>query len=259
MDIKQTAQQIRERYSNDPRSTTFNAIIYGGSGTGKTYSIRTMRAPILVHSFDPGGTHSVRDLVEGGTILIDNQFEVEDPKNPSAFRKWDTEYHKLKREGFFNSLGTYVIDSLTTWASCALGEVMRRDKRAGGTPQQNDWLPQMQILENAMRDFLSLPCDVVLIGHDDVMQDAISGKMFSSLMITGKLKKRIPLLFDEVYYSTTKVDSKGTHYYFQTQADSRIQARSRLANKGQLETLEPPDFKAILKKVGMDYEDKELI
>jgi len=36
LDIKAEADKLREMYSNDPRRSTFNAIVYGGLGTGKT-------------------------------------------------------------------------------------------------------------------------------------------------------------------------------------------------------------------------------
>lgn len=269
MSNEEQARQIRERYQSDPRSTSFNAVVYGGLGTGKTYSVRTAVAPILVHSFDPGGSKVLANkianhpypntCIDSGAILVDSRFEVEDPKKPTAFALWDKEYENLKRSGFFDSIGTFVIDSMTTWAQCALNEVLKRAGRAGGVPQQNDWFPQMVALENAIRDFISLPCNCILIGHDAATKDEVTGKIYKDLMITGKLTRRIPLLFDEIYYATTKHTSKGTEYFFATKATSTYQARSRLSASGQLDEMAEPNYKKILRKVGLSAEDKPAI
>ena len=258
LDIKAEAEKLRKMYSDDPRRTSFNAIVYGGLGTGKTSLLRTCRKPALVHSFDPGGTKVLRDEIEQGTVLVDTRYENEDPRRPDKFQLWDNEYHRLKTGGFFDSIGTYAIDSVTTWAQTAMNAVLKKAGRAGGTPQQNDWLPQMMMLENAMRDFVSLPCDCVLIGHDDVTKDEASGRMFVGLMITGKLSRRVPLLFDEIYCALTKETSKGIEYQLLTRATGMYQARSRLGKGGELDTYEKPDIKAILAKVGYSNEDKEL-
>jgi len=200
----------------------------------------------------------LRDEIEAGSILVDTRYENEDPRNPTAFKLWDDEFHRLKKLDFFSNLGTFAVDSVTTWAQCAMNAVLKKSGRAGGTPQQNDWLPQMMMLENAMRDFVSLPCDCILIGHDDVTKDEASGRMFVSLMITGKLSRRVPLLFDEIYCAQTKETSKGIEYQLLTRATGMYQARSRLGKGGELETYEKPDIKAILAKVGFSTKDKEL-
>ena len=158
--------------------------------------------------------------------------------------------------GYFDHIGTYVIDSMTTWAQDIMYEIIKKAGRGGGQPFQNDWLPQMTVIENALRDIISLPCDCILLGHDNADKDEATGKMFISLMITGKLVRRVPLLFDEMYVAMTKETSKGIEYQLLTQKTGLYQARSRLANRGQLETYEVPDIKAILKKTGNSTEDK---
>jgi len=275
LDLKVEAQKLRTMYNEDPRRDTFNAVIYGGLGTGKTSLLRTCRKPVLVHSFDPGGTTVLQEEIDNGSILADIRFEIEDPTRPTAAKLWDGEYDRLKRLGFFNHLGTYALDSVTTWAQCVMYDILKQQGRSGrvklnakivkdgktrttyvGVPQENDWMPQMIVMENAIRDMLSLPCDVILIGHDDVVKDNVTGKMESSLMITGKLKKRVPLLFQEIYYATTKETSAGTIYQLLTQRTGSYQARTRLGKGGELDKYEAPDIKGILRKVGMSTDDK---
>jgi len=256
LEIKTEAEKLKKMYADDPRSKTFNGIVYGGIGTGKTSLLKTCRKPLHVDSFDPGGT-KVLDGVE--EIYKDTRFEVENPSKPSMAKLWDEEYSRRKKMGYFDSLGTYVIDSMTTWAQCIMYEVMKKAGRSGGQPFQNDWLPQMTIIENALRDFVSLPCDCILIGHDDSDKDEATGRMFVGLMITGKLKRRVPLLFDEIYCAQTKETSAGIQYQLLTRATGMYQARTRLGKGGELDTYEEPDIKKILKKVGYDTADKPLL
>lgn len=267
LEIKMEAEKLKDLYEKDPRTSSFNAIIYGGLGSGKTSLLRTCRLPLHVDSFDPGGTKVLKgdailngknypDEMSRGNIIADTRFEVEDPMFPASAKLWDDEFHRRLKLGYFNEIGTYAIDSMTTWSQVIMYDVMKKAGRAGGTPQQNDWLPQMTVIENAMRAFLSLPCDCILIGHDAADKDEATGRMFVSLMITGKLSRRVPLLFDEIYMATTKETSKGIDYQLLTKSTGLFTARSRLCTKGQIAVYEPADIKAILKKAGMSTEDK---
>lgn len=256
LDIKKELQELQDMYKDNVRSKTFNALIYGSMGTGKTNVARTCRKPVLIHSFDAGGTKTVRDEIEAGTIMADTRYEVEDPKNPTAFANWDHEYARLKQGGMFDKIGTYIIDSATTWSSAAMNAVLKKAGRPASTPQQNDYLPTMVMLENAIKDITSLPCDVILICHEDTDKDEASGRLFVGPLFIGKLKYRIPILFDEIYYACTKETSAGVSYFFLTRATGLYKARTRLGKGGGFETYEAQDVKGLLKKAGYSIEDK---
>lgn len=264
LEIKKQAAEIKKLYEEDPRTKTFNALIYGSLKTGKTSILRTCPKPVLVHSFDPSGTLVLRDLIEKEEILADTRFEHEDPFKPSACQLWEKEFNYLYRKDFFKHVGTFAIDSMTTWASIIMNEVIRRaaktkkNREIGGAPQQQDWLLQMSFIENYIRKFLSLPCHCVLLGHADQPKDsegANAGDL--SIMITGKLRERIPALFSEIYYLRIKDYKQGTRELL-TQAVYGIQAGSRLGYKGLLDKTEPPDIRKIMDKVGINSSNKPL-
>jgi hypothetical protein len=227
-------------------------------GTGKTWLLKTCRRPILIHSFDPGGTKTLRKEIDEGWIIADTRFEKEDPKNPTAIVKWDKEYDELKRSGFFNHMGTYSIDSATTWAQSIMYEILKKDGRPGGTPYENNWLPQMTVIENAMRDFTTLPCDCILTCHLDVQKDQVRGKVMATPMLTGKLRIRVPALFDEVYVMMAKETSGDVKYSLLTRNDGLFEARSRLGLDGIFSMYEEPDIKALLRKAGLPADDKPI-
>ncbi len=264
LEIKKQAAEIKRMYEEDPRTKTFNALIYGSLKTGKTSILRTCPKPVLVHSFDPSGTLVLRDLIEKGEILADTRFEHEDPFKPSACQLWEKEFNYLYRKEFFKHVGTFAIDSMTTWASIIMNEVIRRaaktkkNREIGGAPQQQDWLLQMSFIENYTRKFLSLPCHCVLLGHADQQKDENGANVGDlSIMITGKLRERIPALFSEIYYLRIKDYKQGTRELL-TQQVYGVQAGSRLGFGGKLEKTEPPDIKKIMAKCGLDTSDKPL-
>jgi hypothetical protein len=256
LDIKKELSDLQTMYKDNTRTKSFNALIYGEMGTGKTNCLKTARGPILIHSFDPGGTTTLRDEIAEGKVFADTRFEVEDGLNPTAFKNWDDEYHRLKKGGVFDKIGTYVIDSATTWSGAAMNVTLKKAGRPNSTPQQNDYLPTMILLENAIKDITTLPCDIILICHADSDKDEASGKLFVGPLFIGKLKYRIPILFDEIYYACTKESSAGVSYFFLTRATGLYKARTRLGKGGIFETYEEQNIKGLLKKAGYSTEDK---
>jgi uncharacterized small protein (DUF1192 family) len=265
LQIRKEAEAIEQLYAKNPRTNTYNAIIFGKVKLGKTYLLKTCRKPVFVHSFDPGGSVTLRKEIESGEILVDTSFEVEDPYNPKAFALWEHRFNKLVTSGFFNHVGTFSIDSMTTWAQCIMNEVIKQaakkqpsKRKVGQHPHRDDWLPQMQFIESYMRKFVSLPCDCVLLGHEDQpMEEDGTPKGDLGLLITGKLKTRVPALFDEIY--RLEMDNyKKQERRLRTRPAYGILAGSRLSAVGNFEEFEPADIKALMKKAGLPHEDKPL-
>ena len=248
-------KMMKDKYGAKDMTAHLQFLIYGPSGSGKTYSLRTAKTPLWIDSFDPGGSTALNDMVQDGRAVVISEYENEDAKHPTAFALWDSNFDKLEKAKVFDNVGTYVLDSATTWAQAALNEVMRKSARAGGVPQQNDWYPQMVLMEAAIKRIMSLPCDVVFICHDDVMKDEITGKVMRSPLLTGKARKRIPLLFSEIYYADVKRTPKGASYVWQMRKDSTNDARSRMSGLPgvNIEDFEPQDFQALMKKFKKPY------
>lgn len=238
---------------------TVNIVVYGDIGTGKTTLCTTAPAPILIHSFDPGGTKVVPpEMIKEGRVIPDTRFEDEDPAHPKAFRLWEQVFEQLRKDKAFDAIGTYVIDSATTWAEAAMNEILRQKGRAGGVPQLQDYQIQMNTIRDYMRIMTALPCHTILTGHIDATQDEVTGRVLTGLLITGKLKTRIPLLFDEMWVTVSKETSKGTEYSVLTRNNGFYKARTRIGS-GKFDLYEKPDIKYLLKKAGLPADDKPLL
>lgn len=260
---KRSLTDVAAEYKeNTSASAKYNRVlIYGGTGAGKTYSLQTFRLPLWVDSFDPGGSVCLSNFVQTGKAVVRSTYEGDNWDRPTAFENWDRAFTKDVTSGIFSQVGTYCLDSATTWAQTAMNIVLSKAGRSGGVPQQNDWYPQMILIEKSMRRIMDLPCDVVFICHDDAVKDELTGGLSRLPLLTGKLSKRIPLLFREMYYACTKRTSKGIEYMWQTQADSQTAARSRNAAiaKIKIEMNEPSNFRELAKKWGGLDNDLPLI
>lgn len=245
-------------YKESAGARSFNALIYGDLGTGKTNILKTARLPVFVHSFDKGGTKTLEDEINEGKVLVDSRGEDEDSKKPSAYRDWEKDFNEKKKIGFFDNIGTYSLDSITSWGEAVLNAVMKSEGRAGGVPILRDWMIQMYVMRDAIKLINSLPCDCILIGHLDSEKDEVTGKLVTGPMVTGKLKARLPLLFDEIYVTLSKETSKGIEYSLLTRNSGFYKARTRLGRGGKFDTYEVQDIKALLKKADMLIDDLPL-
>jgi len=265
-DYKNELDKIRNYYEGDPLQKRFSALITGETNAGKTYILRTARRPIHIDSFDPGGTKCLRDLIASGDVIADTQWEDEDPYNPNAFAKWMKTIDMRIQIGYFKNFGTYCLDSATTFGEAVINYEMGGKGRAGEVPQhRKDYNPQKVYMTNYIKKLMRLPCDFILTGHLREIKklihlDTSTGVAKEDIkyrfLTTGQAVVTIPLLFDEIYVIIGEegrtepkrkmlIDSVGTY-----------NARSRLKMNGLLNSVEEPDIKALLRKVGMPCGDK---
>lgn len=262
LDIKVEAKRLLEMYENDPKQQSFNLLLLGESGSGKTFLARTARKPVHIDSFDPGGTKGLTNEIKKGLIIPDAIYENEDPFKPTVYAKWKTEFKYRRDNGYFNHIGTYWLSSTTTWGEAIMNWILNKDRRAGEAPKwSKDYTPQKIEIQNYLREILNLPCDVVIEGHLEGLK-VVEGEAESleyRFMTTGKGTVIIPLKFDEIWVMAPIAKANGVNYRILTQSTGKFLARSRLAKDGLLSQFEEPDLKKILKKVGRSTEDKPLL
>lgn len=269
--MKEVFEEVQQRFQSKRES--FNALLMGDAGTGKTYSLRTAKKPVLIHSFDPGGHVSLREVIghEQG-IFVDNRFQQEDPVNPTAYRLWEDEFHKLRQQNFFDHVGTYVIDSITTWSEALMNEILKQNGRKGrlgkgkfyhgkgsniNVPELRDYMVQMRTIGQELGICCALNCDFIAIAHIETTKDEVTGRVETGPMVTGKLSQRLPLLFDEIYVALAEGSGDSTKYQWLTAPDGRYMARSRLASSGKIKKKIDPNWTKLMSLAGLDHKDLE--
>jgi len=257
-------------YTSDIGKNTHNMMLLGGIGAGKTHMLGTAIQPILVHSFDPGGTRLrlLKGLKESGQMLVDTTFESEPDiaktkkigVRPDAqiYRLWEDEFDRLRFGGIFDHIGTYCMDSSTNFIYALKSEIARRNGRADTTLTQPDW----QIVGNTFGDIVrfctALPCNFILTGHLKLVKDDVEGIMLARFNIIPSLQIDLPSLFDEIYILEAKDTSQGLKRKVVTANTDKYEARTRIGG-GVFEVREEPNIKYLLGKAGLDNKDKEVI
>lgn len=178
-------------------------------------------------------------------------FIDEDPKDPSAVRRWENRVDELRKANVFESLGTYIVDSLTTMSDCIMNAVLADSKRPGTVPQMQDYLKQQIIMRNAIDLITGVPCHTLCTGHIALNKDEVTGRILAGLLMAGKQSAKLPLLFDEVYVTDVVKKGKETEYHLVTGTIDYYHCRSRIG-AGTLDLYEAPDISYILRKVSKD-------
>jgi len=264
-------EEIQESYEADAATRKVNAFVYGEWGSGKTTLAGTAPKPVVIDVFDPGGQKSIEDKIRKGEVIADTRWQLKgesgdsistsnDSKisaDPHLWGEWAKEYNARVQAGFFEEVGTYVLDSFTTWSEALLAHIKRLRGTTRTKSDYDDWGDNRTKAKNVIKTIMSLPCHVIVTGHTQTDKDENTGRLIAGPLAYGKLQKEIPLLFDEVYYMDVKGDGDREDYRLHTANDSIYPARSRLRGINKdISAIMEPDFTELLRKAGMDYEDK---
>ncbi len=275
LDARIEAEKLRTLYKEDPRQSSFNLLLIGEKGTGKTQILSTARKPVHIDSFDPGGTATLRKEIELGDIIPDVRWENEDPLDPRQYKLWEFEFDKRRKNGYFDQIGTYCLDSSTAWADCIMNYILKTiDKKGthvGESPKWNrDYKPQRTLIETHIRQMLELPCDFILTGHvapifePQIVTDPFTGEREKTDILvgyryhtTGQGMVKIPLYFTELWVAQWKSAPKiEDQYYLLTAREGLYLASTRIGAGGKFEKHEKPNIKNMLKKAGWSAQDK---
>lgn len=246
-------EDLKKQFAPEPKVVRrkANILLAGDMGTGKTQALATARRPIWIHSFDPTGMDTIREQIDNNDdIVSDERFEK--PGDPNTFILWDKVFHQMKNSKAFDKIGTFALDSATTWGDSIMSWVLQQAGRLGKAPWQNDYPDQMARINAAILSLMELPCDVIFIAHLDLMKNDVTGQIHTVPMITGKLRSKVPTLFSEVWIATRKSSPDGSKYQILTQTDGHYNARTRLGNNGKLDKWEEPNITNMLKKCGLE-------
>ena len=256
--IQREAAEITKMYQNDPRQDTFNLLLCGETGTGKSFLATTCPWPVHMDVFDPGGVKHLKPEISAGHI-IPAIYEGDDPFRPDRFSKWEKDMKRRIGMGYFDHIATYFLDSATTWSTAIMNEILKRAGIPGEAPRfTQDYTPQKTKIVNWLKVLLNLPCNVIVTGHLEGSKDDVTGSISYRFMTTGKGEVTIPLEFDEIWVADTKKTSKGVEYRLITARTGPYLASTRIG-RGKFDTFEKPDITYLLKKAGREANNKSLL
>ena len=266
VDPTEEFNKILDRYRGNARNKV-NILIAGDYGGGKTYGLHTAPGPVLIDSFDPGGTDCLAPFIDSGRLLIDTAYEAESMSSPFAFRLWEQNFWQRKKTGFFHHVGTYVIDSHTMWSQALMNLILRErgrkipqladlTKDPDIVPEIGDYNVHQKTISNYLAEIASLPCHTIIIAHLRTELDSDENRVSMIMMDGKKFAQQMPALFSEFWIAESRPAGTDREYFYRLVPFRHYQARSRLRANGRLGATEPQDIAGIFKKVGVPYEDK---
>jgi phage nucleotide-binding protein len=225
-------------------TSSLKCLIYGQSGSGKTYAAKTTGENTLVISAESG----LLSLADSNLDVID--LSVDDSGKPivkeKRREKLQQTYRWLLEDAQIKKYRWIYIDSLTEIAQNFVEELNLEH------PDRKDALVLWGEYAKRVRSFIKLFRD---LPHYNVVFTALStvtkdeaGRRYTGVDIQGKIASQLPAFFDLVFYlyckeneETQKIDR-----FFLTQANEKIMAKDR---SGKLNQFEEPNFKKIANKI----------
>ena len=214
-------------------------FVYGDMGSGKTTQILTLPRPTFAYVFDPNSLLTLRghDIDFAQFLPSDLTLDVVSlkkgeggahkrgpkvmSKRVTAYEDWERDFSSRK----FDKYNSIAIDSATTFLDLIMDYVLQINGRPGQWPEQDDYGPQMVAFTNAIRTFASMGKTVLCTGHYETWQDRKTQRTFYQLMMTGRLRTKIPLLFSDVFFCEGAVTEKNEPLYtIATTKDKHIPA-----------------------------------
>ena len=212
-------------------------LLYGLSGSGKTCFATSLPTPMLMLDFD-GKADSAAMYHRADNERL-KQIDVRNlavslSQSPLAELEKiiHTELIPQQKAGTMK-FKTLILDSITTFSSQTLKYIVDSNPGIKRVLTKQGQQPGMQDFGILKREFarlipgiISLPCNVVMLGHISTEKDDVTGEIIRGPSMDGSFAKDLPIYFKEVWRSY--VDDKGKHWA-QTRSDARYACRSQIA------------------------------
>lgn len=251
------------------QSEQIRFLVAGYMGSGKTTQILTLPGRKFLYAFDPNALQTIRghdiDYEAFLPEVTDLDISVKTLKanvgdkpqggrrpEPKTYIEWEADFESRLSDGFFNDYDWLCFDSFTNFLEIIMDRTQYLSGRLGKQPEQADWAAQMITCQNVWRVLASLKLSIYATAHLDLRQNDTSKKIYNHLMMTGRLRTRIPLLFNNVWTSHGDIDDKGKPVYeVQTVPDKEYPSiRSQFACNAY-ENVTVPSFTGDLTSFGI--------
>lgn len=211
-------------------------LLVGSTGGGKTAQIATLPGRTFAYLFDPSALSTLRGFdIDYETFFpektrisaqslskgkSDAPVKGAQPDDASeVYREWETDFENKLSTGYFDNFDNIAFDSFTTFSDIVMDRILHLNGRPGHFPQQDDWTAQMASITNVVRTLVGMNKLLLFTAHDEFKQDEASKRMMNVLVLTGKLRIKLPLLFSEIWHMDSACTAEKVHYTAQTRQD----------------------------------------
>lgn len=215
-------------------------LLMGNAGGGKTTQVRTLPGKTFMYAFDP----NIRGTLKGFQGDLDlKQFlpDIDDvdlnlkilrttkdrqaigdrtkrPFEPLTYIEWEEDFEERAHTGWFEKEGynNLWFDSFTTFQDMMMDRILWLNGHPGKQPEHDDWAIQINSLKMIWRVVTSLKMNIVATAHTEMRQDDVTSRVYQHIMLTGRLRTRLPQLFTDIFPCMCQSDATDEHFVFQT-------------------------------------------
>jgi hypothetical protein len=210
-------------------------LLLGASGSGKTVNTMTFPGPIMVMDFDNKISSAVKfyqddkeklsqiDVIQLGKMPTKGDAKTGRPPRMTEFNHQIQKIYDLQNNKKPLPFKTLVIDTITTLTDSILDDYKYVSQLAIKRPNvdqnsQSDYGLLINHFKMYMTGLLALDCNVVFIGHTQLMKDENTGSITNEILMPGSLGAKLGIYFEEVYFA--KTNSSG-QFLWQTKPDGK--------------------------------------
>ncbi|MBW8036540.1 MAG: hypothetical protein FVQ79_13165 [Planctomycetes bacterium] len=223
---------------------TVNTILnVGSTGSGKTNGFLTLPGKKFMYIFDPNALATLRGHDVEYELFIPEQLDLDavtlkalnrdkfsKPPEPKTYPMFENHLESGIDSGFFDKFDVVGLDSITTLTAVVLDRILWLNSRTGEHPTIADNVATVNTVIRVFRTLITPNKTIYITGHVDYKQESYkatevggaegSGKMLNVMYFLGGLRKRLPILFSEVWLSYGEPDKEEKmHYFVRTQQD----------------------------------------
>lgn len=201
-------------------ASNLSFLLIGDGGTHKTFFIGTCPRPVYIFDFDKGmaihaGAEDIdydtfRERPKGEKVPKGGQLERE------GWYEWGTSWPSFMRK--INEIGmsmdtgeckykTLAIDSLTLCADSCMNYALKTGNKT--KPEFDEWASFLNNMTTLFGQLTGWPLIKVLTAHVKRDENLITGAIEKLPLIAGQSAGKVPVFFDEVYYTEAKTEVKG--------------------------------------------------
>jgi hypothetical protein len=197
-----------------------NVLVYGESSTGKTTlagsadAVPQMRRVLYL------------DIEKGDLALRKTQYRP-DVLKVTSWKQLEDIYHQLYAGG--HGYQTVVVDSLSEVNDLSVDEILfqiQQDPTSERDPdlmQFQDWNKNQSRILSMLRKWRDLPMNVIFTCLMKEDKDMKTGKIKKGLDLPPKLGRKVPAIFDNVFfYYTAEVDGESKRYLLSQKTENTI-------------------------------------
>jgi len=222
-------------------STVERILIAGKTGTGKTAQIWTLPGRKFAYIFDPNSMSTLRgcnvdyeefypDFLQMDATLkgfnkgskSDTLPAAKNKREPAIYMKWIEDINSKVERGFFKDYDWLILDSLTFLSKAVMDRQLFINNRYGDIEELGDYRVVGSKMADVFGSISALPLNLYCTSHFTTFQDEKTKKIETQLMLPGKARNIIPLMFTNVWLAQTSEGEKGSiRYEIRTRPDPR--------------------------------------